>query len=59
MVWDKNESWMELCELAAQEKDPKKLIALIGEIDRLLESKEQRVTKAPNSVTENPNKKAS
>jgi hypothetical protein len=59
MVWDKNESWMELCELAAQEKDPKKLIALIGKIDRLLESKEQRVAKAPNSVTENPAKKAS
>jgi hypothetical protein len=42
-----------------RKKDPKKLIALIGEIDRLLESKEQRVTKAPNSVTENSAKKAS
>ena len=50
MVWDKKESWMELCELAAQEKDPTKLMALIGEIDRLLESKQQRVTKAPTSV---------
>ena len=39
MVWDKKESWMELCELAAQEKDPVKLMALIGEINRLLESK--------------------
>jgi hypothetical protein len=28
-------------------------------VPRLLESKEQRVTKAPNSVTENPAKKAS
>jgi hypothetical protein len=27
MVWDKKESWMELCELAAQEKDPRKLMA--------------------------------
>jgi hypothetical protein len=50
MVWDKKESWMELCELAAQEKDPAKLMALIGEIDRLLESKEQRLPEAPSSV---------
>ena len=28
MVWDKKESWMELCELAAQEKDPTKLSGL-------------------------------
>jgi hypothetical protein len=53
MVWDKKESWMELCELAAQEKDPTKLMALIGEIERLLEAKEQRVAKAP---AENPAK---
>jgi hypothetical protein len=39
MIWDKKESWMELCELAAQEKDPAKLMTLIGEITRLLESK--------------------
>ena len=54
MVWDKKESWMELCELAAQEKDSKKLMALIGEIDRLLEAKQQCVAKAPESVTANP-----
>jgi hypothetical protein len=56
MIWDKKESWMELCELAAQEKDPTKLMALIGEIDRLLESKQQYVRKAPSSVPENPGK---
>jgi hypothetical protein len=50
MVWDNEESWMELCELAAQEKDPAKLMTLIGEIERLLESKEQRVTKAQSSA---------
>jgi len=33
-------------------------MALIGEIDRLLQSKEQRVTKAPSSTTENPIEKA-
>jgi hypothetical protein len=32
MVWDKKESWMELCELAAQEKDPKKLMACLGRL---------------------------
>jgi hypothetical protein len=58
MVWDKNESWMELCELAAQEKDPKKLMALIGEIDRLLEAEHQCVAKAPELATANPAKKA-
>jgi hypothetical protein len=58
MVWDNKESWMELCELAAQEKDPTKLMALIGEIDRLLESKEQGVTMAPNSTTANSIEKA-
>jgi hypothetical protein len=50
MVWNNNESWIELCELAAQEKDPTKLIALLGEIGRLLESGEQRVAKTPISV---------
>jgi hypothetical protein len=59
MVWDKKESWIELCELAAQEKDPAKLMALIGEIDRLLESKEQRSAMAPSSVAQNPIEKAS
>jgi hypothetical protein len=52
MVWDNKESWMELCELAAQEKDPTKLMA------RLLEAKQQRVAKAPSSVAENPAKNA-
>ena len=59
MVWDNKQSWIELCELAAQEKDPMKLMALIGEIDRLLESKEQSVRKPPTSVPENPTEKAS
>jgi hypothetical protein len=50
MVWDKKESWMELCELAAQEKDPEKLMALVAEIDRLLGEQKQRVEN-PNSRT--------
>ena len=59
MVWDKKESWMELCELAAQEEDPTKLMALIGELERLLESKEQAVRKSPTSALGNPAEKAS
>ena len=34
---------MELCKQAAVEQDPKKLMALVTEINRLLEEKEQRL----------------
>ena len=37
------ERWMELCELAAKEQDSAKLMELVGEINRLLEDKEQRL----------------
>jgi hypothetical protein len=44
MVGDGNdEEWLKLCQLAAQEHDPKKLRALIAEITRLLAAKEQRL----------------
>jgi hypothetical protein len=59
MVWDKKDSWMELCELAAQEKDPAKLMILMKEIDRLLEPKHQHVANAADPVTENSGKQAS
>ncbi len=42
---DGREQWEELAELASQEQDPEKLIALVAEIDRLLEKKDN-VTKA-------------
>ena len=35
--------WMELCERAANEQDPQKLQALIGEICALLADKERRL----------------
>jgi hypothetical protein len=35
--------WMELCEQAAVEQDPKKLLELVTEINRLLEEKEKRI----------------
>ena len=36
------ERWLEFCELVAKEQDPKKLLLLVEEINRLLEGKEQR-----------------
>jgi hypothetical protein len=36
------ERWLLLCEQAATEKDPKKLMALIEEVNRLLESEENQ-----------------
>lgn len=35
------ERWLQLAELAAKERDPAKLIALVEEINRVLKEKEQ------------------
>jgi hypothetical protein len=44
------EKWMELCELAANEQDANKLLALLTEINRLLEGKQSRLDSSnPNS----------
>jgi hypothetical protein len=40
------EKWMDLCDLAADEQDPNKLMALVTEIDRLLEVKQLRLDNA-------------
>ena len=37
----KKERWLQLCEQAAVEKDPEKLLALCQEISRLLDEKEK------------------
>ena len=37
------ERWQELCERAAVEKDPERLLALCIEINRILEEKENRL----------------
>ena len=39
------ERWLELCQQAAVEQDPKKLMELVAEINRLLQEKEQRLQK--------------
>jgi len=38
---------MQLCEQAAIEQDPEKLLELVAEINRLLEAKEQRLKAKP------------
>jgi hypothetical protein len=45
MEGDKKERWMELCAQAAVEQDPDKLHALVEEIDRLLQEKENLLKK--------------
>ena len=45
MIGADGERWRTLCELAEKEQDPKKLLELAGEINRLLEEKEQRLKK--------------
>jgi hypothetical protein len=39
----KRERWLELCERAAAEQDPQKLLQLVKEINDLLREKEERL----------------
>ena len=51
MKGEKREIWMHLCEQAAVEQDPDKLMDLIKQINQLLEEKERRLKgnlKSPN-----------
>jgi hypothetical protein len=41
---------MELCEQAATEQDPEKLMELISQINRLLEAKERRLKGNPSDT---------
>jgi hypothetical protein len=43
MIGDQKEQYLRLCEQAAIEQDPVKLMKLIAEIDRLLAEKEERL----------------
>jgi hypothetical protein len=42
-----NPRWRGLCDQASKEQDPKKLIALIKEINDILEAKRHRLGDAP------------
>ena len=48
---ENRERWMQLCEQAANEQDPEKLMELVAEINRLLEAKDRRL-KGDSSATE-------
>jgi hypothetical protein len=42
----KKELWMQLCERAAVEQDPKKLVELVKRIDALLQEKQERLNRS-------------
>ena len=46
------ERWIELCEQASKEQDPNKLMALVAEIDRLLEEKQDRINQRREEATD-------
>jgi hypothetical protein len=50
-VQDKTERWFQLRQLAAAEQDPAKLLALVKEINDLLEAKEARLLHQRKSPT--------
>jgi hypothetical protein len=43
LVGEKEERWKELCEHAANEQDPEKLLQLVKEINDLLDAKKHRL----------------
>ena len=49
MKGEKREIWMHLCEQAAVEQDPDKLMDLIKQINQLLEEKELRLKRKLNN----------
>lgn len=51
MKGEKKEIWMQLCERAATEQDPEKLMELIKQINDLLEEKERRLKGSPKERT--------
>jgi hypothetical protein len=50
MTGETKKLWIEFCEQAAQQQDPKKLIALVNEINRLLQERGDRLNNSRNSA---------
>ena len=50
------EEWQRLCDQAAQEQDPERLLELVQQINHLLEQKERRLKKEGMSQGEVPQK---
>jgi hypothetical protein len=53
---EKKEIWMHLCEQAAVEQNPDKLMDLIKQINRLLEEKERRLKSNSNNSDDDSDK---
>jgi len=49
MQGEQKERWMSLCEKAAQEKDPEKLLLLVNQITQLLDEKQERLRSLQNT----------
>ena len=50
MQGEKEELWRTLCEQAVHEQDPRRLLELVAEINKLLEEKEERLNTMRRSV---------
>jgi hypothetical protein len=48
------EGWVALCAQAAVEKDPKKLLELVSEINRLLDARRKRLSSSDNGIAKSP-----
>ena len=55
-MWTNLERWQQLCALAAAEQDPEKLLALIREINDILEAKEQHLLQLRKPDSDPPGK---
>ena len=51
MRGERREEWQRLCQLAADEQDPAKLMQLIERINRLLQEKEDRLQRQGKTAT--------
>jgi hypothetical protein len=54
MQGQQRERWLQLCEQAAAEQDPARLLALVEEINRLLAEKEKRINQQRNCGLSEP-----
>ena len=54
MSVQEKERWLALCEQAAKEQDPKRLLELAAEINRLLEEREQLISREREAQSKPP-----
>lgn len=52
MEGEARERWLSLCQQAASEQDPERLMELVIEINRLLEAKERRLLGQSSTLSE-------